>query len=183
MLNEWRDRMLQLEEAGILQPEEAAIARVEYCRYTGVRREESQARKHAPIESHDDFYDCDLHAPIADWSKQMCFDYVKLHSEQINPLYAMGFNRVGCAPCINSSREDILMWLIKRPEMIEKVRRLEAETGRTFFSPMVPGRAMNDIDTVLNWALTIKRGGSEHQPAFPIFMERPACESKYGLCE
>lgn len=155
----------------------------EFCRYTGVRREESESRKNAALVSWDDWYDCQLHAPIADWTKQMCFDYVKAHGEQINPLYAMGFNRVGCAPCINSGRDDILMWLIKRPEMIEKVRRLEADTGRTFFAPMVPGQRTNSIDMVLDWAMTIKRGGHKDQQAFPILMERPACESKYGLCE
>ena len=156
---------------------------VDYVRYAGVRREESESRKNTPIESWDDWYDCKLVAPIADWTKQMCFDFVKAHGEPINPLYSMGFNRVGCAPCINSGREDLVMWYLKRPAMIDKVRALEQKTGRTFFAPMVPGLPMNNIDEVMDWALSLKRGGHKDQPAFPILLERPSCESKYGLCE
>lgn len=151
-----------------------------YCRYTGVRRDESGARKDTLIESWDGWFDCELHAPIADWTKQMCFDYVQAHGEQVNPLYALGFNRVGCAPCVNSGKDDILNWQARRPEMIEKVRRLEANTGRTFFAPCVPGKYTNTIDEVLEWAGT-SRGG--RQSMFPILHEREGCESKYGLCE
>lgn len=153
---------------------------VAYCRYTGVRREESEARKNAPIFAWDDWFDCDLNSPIADWTKQMCFDYVQFHAEPVNPLYALGFNRVGCAPCINSGKDDVLNWDIRRPEMIEKIRGLESRTGRTFFSPCVPGMYTNTIDQVLEWART-SRGGRQQQ--FPILHEREGCESKYGLCE
>lgn len=155
----------------------------EYCRYTGVRRDESDARKNAPFQIWDEWYDCTLFSPLADWTKQMCFDYIKAHGETINPLYLLGFNRVGCAPCINSAKEDVVNWHIRRPEMIEKVRQFEKATGRTFFAPCVPGLPMNTIDQVLDWALSLKRGGTMDQPAFPILFERPACESKYGLCE
>jgi len=150
----------------------------EYCRYTGRRRDESQARKSTPIHEWDGWFDCDLYAPIADWTKQMSFDYVKAHGEAFNPLYLLGFNRVGCAPCINSGKADILNWKDRRPEMIDKVRELEGQTGRTFFPPIVPGMHMNHIDQVLEWANTA-RGG--RQQLFPILRE--ACESKYGLCE
>jgi len=153
---------------------------VAYCRYTGVRRDESEARKAAPIESWDDWFDCDLHSPIADWTKQMCFDYVQAHGEQVNAMYALGFNRVGCAPCINSGKQDVLNWDMRRPEMIEKIRGLESRTGRTFFALCVPGKHTNTIDEVLEWART-SRGG--RQQIFPILHEREGCESKYGLCE
>ena len=154
----------------------------EFCRYTGVRRDESANRKSAPIQSWDTWFDCELFSPLADWTKQMCFDYVLAQGEQVNPLYALGFNRVGCAPCINSSKEDILNWDVRRPENIEKIRKLEAETGKTFFAPCVPGitSGYNTIDDVLAWAKTA-RGG--RQALLPIMHDRPACESKYGLCE
>lgn len=152
----------------------------DYVRYTGVRRDESSKRKAQPFEQWDSWYDCPLHAPIADWTKQMCFDYVRAHGEQINPLYALGFNRVGCAPCINSGKEDLLNWQARAPENIDKVRELERVTGRTFFAPVVPGMRMNTIDDVMRWAGT-SRGG--RQDVFPILHEREGCESKYGLCE
>lgn len=152
----------------------------DYVRYSGVRRDESDARKNAPLESWDTWYDCVLHCPLADWTKQMCFDYVKAHGEQINPLYTLGFNRVGCAPCINSGREDIRAWVARFPEMIDKVRGWEKETGRTFFAPMVPGKYTNNIDEVVEWAMCVPR--KKQKDLFAI-MERPSCESKYGLCE
>ena len=152
-----------------------------FCRYTGVRRDESQTRKDQPITQWDEFYDCDLHAPIADWTKQMCFDYVKAHGEAINPLYTLGFNRVGCAPCINSGKDDILAWSQRFPEMIDKVRGYERATGRTFFHPMIPGMATNTIDDVVRWAQT-DRGGRQTN-LLRVINERPSCESSYGLCE
>ena len=152
----------------------------DYVRYSGVRRDESEVRKNAPIESWDDWFDCKLIYPIADWTKQMVFDYCIAHGEQVNPLYKLGFSRVGCAPCINSNREDIRNWAMRFPEMIDKIRGWERETGRTFFHPMVPGACTNSIDEVVAWAMC-DRGGK--QTILPILLERQACESKYGLCE
>lgn len=152
----------------------------DYVRYTGVRRDESQSRKNAPFEQWDNWYDCQLFAPIMDWSKQMCFDFVKAHGEEVNPLYSLGFNRVGCAPCINSGREDIRNWAMRFPAMVDKLRGWEQRTGKTFFIAMVPGKHTNNIDEVVEWAMCDVGG---KQSIFPILLERQACESKYGLCE
>lgn len=152
----------------------------DYCRYVGVRRDESEARKNAPFEMWDTWFDCPLYYPIADWSKKMCFEFVQAHGEKFNPLYTMGFRRVGCMPCINVGKEEIVNITIRRPEAVEKVRKLERETGRTFFAPMVPGLAINNFDEVLAWAKTA-RGG--RQAKFDVMFDREPCESKYGLCE
>lgn len=152
----------------------------DYIRYTGVRRDESAGRREYPFTSWDEWFDCELICPIADWTKKMCFDYVQQYGEQINPLYTFGFNRVGCAPCINSGKEDILNWATRFPEMIDKIRAWEARSGITFFPPMAPGAYHNTVDQVVDWART-SRGG--RQQLFPILHEREACESKYGLCE
>jgi hypothetical protein len=151
-----------------------------YARFTGVRRDESLARSQREWMEWDGYYDCKLYNPVYDWSKQMCFDYVKLHREQINPLYSLGFTRVGCAPCINSGKDDILNWATRFPEMIDKVRAWERHVGRTFFAPCVPGMAINWIDDVVAWAKT-DYGGRQNN-MFRI-LPPPACESRYGLCE
>ena len=114
-----------------------------YARFSGVRRDESLTRSQRQWMEWDDFYDCELYNPVFDWSKQMCFDYVKHHQEQTNPLYSLGFTRVGCAPCVNSNKDDILKWATRFPEMIDKVRAWEQRVGRTFFAPCVPGMAIN----------------------------------------
>jgi hypothetical protein len=113
----------------------------------------------------------------------MCFDYVKHHGEKINELYTLGFGRVGCAPCVNSGKDDILAWVVRFPEMIDKVREWEQRTGHTFFAPIVPGMpdgAYNFIDDVVKWAKTVHGG---KQMGLHVLYERPACESDYGLCE
>jgi 3'-phosphoadenosine 5'-phosphosulfate sulfotransferase (PAPS reductase)/FAD synthetase len=150
----------------------------EYVRYKGVRRDESQTRKATTFESWDDWFDCHTYAPLFDWSKTMCFDYIKAHGEAFNPLYTMGFNRVGCAPCINSSKADILNWHTRRPEMIEKVRGLEERTGRTFFFPVRRDGKPNRVDEVVQWAQTARGGQKLLLP-----MVHEGCESQYGLCE
>jgi 3'-phosphoadenosine 5'-phosphosulfate sulfotransferase (PAPS reductase)/FAD synthetase len=150
----------------------------EYVRYTGVRRDESEARKNTPDSEWDSYFDCEVFHIIAGWPKQQCFDFVLARNETINPLYLMGFNRVGCAPCINSSKQDIANWNERRPEMLDKIRQMEKATGRTYFAPCVPGKYTNTMDEVLAWAKT-DHGGKQ----FKLPVEREPCESKYGLCE
>ena len=152
----------------------------DYVIYIGVRRDESKRRAEQPFKFWNDWYDCEQQAPLADWTKKMCFDFVQAHKEPINPLYTMGFNRVGCAPCINSGKEDLLNWAVRFPAMIDKIRGWEQRTGRAFFGPSIPGKPIAFVDEIVEWAKT-SRGG--RQQPFPIFHEREACESKYGLCE
>lgn len=152
----------------------------EYERYSGKRRDESGSRANIPFREWSDYFDCYMNYPLADWSKQMCFDYAKAHGEPINPLYSLGFERVGCAPCVNSGKDDIKLWADRSPEMIDKIRAWEKEVGSTFFPPKVPGMTMNFVDDFVAWSRT-DRGGRQ----FNILnqLERPACESKFGLCE
>ena len=161
-----------------LDPSEA------YIRYAGVRRDESHSRSKLTERQWDDFFDCELVRPIIDWNKLQVFEYIKNRGEKINPLYTLGFNRVGCAPCINSKKEDIRNWHQRYPEMIDKIREWEKQVGRTFFAPCVPGKAINWVDEVVHWAMHDKDGRSLGM-SLPMFPEEPipACSSKYGLCE
>lgn len=153
----------------------------DYEFYSGVRRDESERRRSAPFRIWSDFYDAYQNNPIVDWTKEMCFSFVKSRGERINPLYTLGFNRVGCAPCVNAGKDDILNWVNRFPEMIEKVRRWEREVGRTFFPPVVPGMEINFIDDVVNWSRT-SRGGVQSS-LLRVLNDPPACESAFGLCE
>jgi hypothetical protein len=151
------------------------------ARYTGLRRDESDPRKSTPMSEWDDYFGCIVHHPIFDWSKVMCFEYCeKKHGQEINPLYRLGFNRVGCAPCINSGRADIRNWSKRFPEMIDKLRGWERESGKTFFHPMIPGKELNWIDEVVEWA-NCDRGGKQY--SLEVMAPAPVCESKFGLCD
>lgn len=164
----------------------------EYERYTGVRRDESEARADTPDREWDEFFDCYVNHPLAAVAKQVCFDNVLAAGEPINPLYSLGFNRVGCAPCINSGKDDVRNWADRFPEMIDKIRGWETRTGFTFFAPCVPGTkprldsrgkwsVHNYLDEVVAWART-DRGGYQFN-LLNSFVKPVACVSKYGLCE
>ena len=150
----------------------------DFERYTGVRRDESESRKSTPMRYWDEFFDCYVNNPLADWTKKMCFDYVTAHGEEFNPLYKLGFNRVGCAPCINAGKDDILNWFQRFPEQLDMIRDREKRSGVTYFAPCVPGMEMNFVDDVILWAKT-SHGGRQLR----ILSEREPCESKYGVCE
>lgn len=152
---------------------------VEYVRYVGVRRDESFKRRNTPDMTFDSFFDCDVYYPIALWTKPQCFEFVKKRGEKINPLYMIGFDRIGCMCCINAKKDDIKNCAERRPAMIDKMREQERVTGCSYFPPMVPGLHRNNIDEVLEWAKT-DRG---NKIASGELFEREACESKYGLCE
>jgi len=154
-----------------------------YIRYSGKRRDESKRRACTPFEEWDDFFQTDLICPIADWSKQMCFDYCKAHGEQINPLYEMGFGRVGCAPCVNSTKEDILNWATRFPEMIDKVRAWEKQAGRPFFRPDDSTSEVLFIDDVVKWSKTVRGGKQIALPYYQAEAQLGQCVSKYSLCE
>ena len=160
------------------------LAGVEFRRYSGVRRQEGkipgQGRSVKQPVEWDDFFACELFHPIVDWTKQMCFDFVNAHGEEVNPLYSLGFNRIGCAPCVNSGKRDVLNWVQRFPEMIDKVRAWEQRVGKTFFMPMVPGLKINWIDDVVRWSKTL-HGGKQFD--LLVLQEPAACDSDYGLCE
>jgi len=152
----------------------------EFIRYAGVRREESEKRKAKQAIEWDDYFGCPLHHPIVDWTKQMCFDFVRYHGEAINPLYTMGFGRVGCAPCINSNKTDILEWSQRFPEMIDKVREWEKRTGLSFFRKPFEDGSYRWVDDMVEWAKTTHGG---KQFSLMVLQEPAACDSDYGLCE
>lgn len=151
-----------------------------YVRYSGLRRDESDSRKQTPYHEHDEWFQCETWHPIFDWTKQMCFDYCQSLGQSVNTLYKLGFNRVGCAPCINNNRQDIRNWAKRFPEMIEKIRGWERESKRTFFAPLVPGKYTNAIDEVVEWA-NCERGGRQY--SLEVLAPAPVCESAFGLCE
>lgn len=156
---------------------------VAYERYAGVRCDESNKRKGTPDRMWDDVFHCWLNYPIRCWTKDECFAVCKAAGEPINPLYTMGFGRVGCAPCINSGKEDVRQWAARFPEMIDKVRAWERRVGKTFFMPVVPGMKINWVDDVVRWSRT-ERGGKQFSlPIVEAEADRGECSSRYGLCE
>lgn len=144
-----------------------------------VRRDESQQRAHA-LEREQSAEGWWVNRPIVEWSAQQVVDFVLSRGVELNPLYRKGFKRVGCAPCMNSSKDDISLWARQFEEVIDRLREWEKAVaaasrrqGATFF-------VEHSIDDIVAWSMTT-RGGSQFdlmKSAMPA-----ACTSIYGLCE
>lgn len=65
---------------------------------TGVRADQSSARKNMKVEQEAPFNTTRFH-PILDWSPKQIYEYRKLHNLPEHPLDKEGYQSIGCAPC------------------------------------------------------------------------------------
>ncbi len=65
---------------------------------TGLRREQSQGRSDVELFSLDDRGLVKI-SPLAHWSREDVWNYIKEHQLPYNPLHDKGFASIGCAPC------------------------------------------------------------------------------------
>lgn len=123
--------------------------------YQGIRAEESAKRRNMKtneeffkgyidgvhsyrkneIMEYIDKYSVDVFRPIFHWTANEVFDYFKVKKIAPNPLYKLGFSRVGCFPCIMCRHREIRQIVKLYPERINIIRDLENELGRSFFPP------------------------------------------------
>jgi phosphoadenosine phosphosulfate reductase len=66
---------------------------------TGVRRDQSPTRADAPKLAWDEQHELWKASPLADWSDQMCWDYIEERDLPVNPLHRRGFASIGCTHC------------------------------------------------------------------------------------
>jgi phosphoadenosine phosphosulfate reductase len=66
---------------------------------TGVRREQSPTRAAAPKLGWDADHGLWKVSPLADWSEDRVWEYLKEHDLPYNPLHDRGYASIGCAPC------------------------------------------------------------------------------------
>lgn len=157
--------------------------------WQGVRADESLARAHL-LEREDRGGGLVIVRPIITWTAQMVFDQLRKHGIKPNPLYSMGMGRVGCMPCINAAKDEILEISKRFPEhfdRIEKWEKLVSEVSKrrnaTFFPSPGDNESANErgnIRQVVKWSQT-SRGGK--QVDFTRLDEPSACASSYGLCD
>ena len=127
----------------------------------------------------------DLLRPVFDWSAQQVIDYILTAGLEPNPLYKMGYKRVGCWPCVMAIQRDILNIARQSPERIEQIAALEREIGSNYFvSGIIPDSAITgsrkypNIHDVVRYVQCQNATGS-------LFDDDTAtsCMSYYGLCE
>lgn len=166
----------------------------------GVRAEESQARARLGEWDEDGkAYDRPVWRPLIAWSAEQVFDIHRAHGVAWNPLYEMGFKRVGCWPCINTSKGQLRESFKRDPELLQRLRQMEErvrETSKHGGASLFPNdktpRRFHDgefvnakgetvtfasIDGIHAWAME-----GEDDPA--LFDNEPiGCFSQYGICE
>ncbi len=185
----------------IKQVQEPLLAEgIDVMSWQGVRRDESLNRRFLSERelklTHASGAELWNYRPILDWTAQQCFDMHRKHSIKHNPLYEMGMGRVGCMPCINCRKNELLEISKRFPEAIDRIRAWEAavqaaskRNGATFFAAANVGDGITteqvvsiaNIDAMVKWSQT-GRGGKTYD-MFKILDDGPVCSSIYGLCE
>lgn len=157
--------------------------------WVGIRADESTRRAKMPemeLFLTDEQTGCEAwhYRPILKWSANDCFEMMRRHGVEPNPLYKEGFSRVGCFPCISCRKEELRIIAEKYPEVIKKLNDWEVKVGRaskrggrsTFFTITSTNKTIYDF---AEWAKTA-RGGKQYQLDID---DISACKSVYGLCE
>jgi 3'-phosphoadenosine 5'-phosphosulfate sulfotransferase (PAPS reductase)/FAD synthetase len=166
----------------------------EVSSWRGIRRDESQNRANA-LEHDVAAEGWKIEHPIVHWTAQQTIDFVLSRGLKLNPLYSLGMGRVGCMPCINCNKDELLEISKRFPAHIDRIREWEsivcmaAKRGwTTFFTDRKEGEesdseifARLNVDARVRWAQTSHGGRRadwirEMEPA-------AACSSLYGLCE
>jgi 3'-phosphoadenosine 5'-phosphosulfate sulfotransferase (PAPS reductase)/FAD synthetase len=132
-----------------------------------------------------------IYRPIHKWTVDEVFAIHKKHGIEPNPLYKLGMGRVGCMPCVNCSKGELLEISKRFPEHIDRIEAWEKLVGQiskrqsaTFFEidgDNETAYERGNIRKKIEWSQTL-RGGKKID-LFAIFEEPAACSSAYGLCE
>jgi phosphoadenosine phosphosulfate reductase len=72
---------------------------------TGLRRDGGRARGGTARAELDPAHGAILKLnPLADWTREQVWAYVRSHRLPVNPLYERGYTSIGCAPCTRPTR-------------------------------------------------------------------------------
>lgn len=73
---------------------------------TGIRRVQTSQRANTKIAAWEDRYDAAKIAPLADWTDEQVWDYVREHDVPVNPLLHQGYKSIGCEPQTRPVHDD-----------------------------------------------------------------------------
>lgn len=163
--------------------------------WQGVRRDESLNRRFLPeserVATREGQGELWNFRPILDWTAEDCFAMHRKHGIDHNQLYEMGMGRVGCMPCINCRKNELLEISKRFPEAIDRIEQWESAVksasklqAATFFpapSDDNEWSAAQTVRTRVEWAQT-SRGGKQFD-FLRMQYDGPICSSIYGLCE
>jgi len=71
---------------------------------TGVRRQQAATRTNTPVVAPDPQHEGLMKiAPLASWSKDQVWRYIRENDLPVHPLYQRGYTSIGCAPCTRAT--------------------------------------------------------------------------------
>lgn len=154
--------------------------------WQGVRAEESTPRAGLPKFQRQEF--AWAYRPILHWTVEDVFAIHARHGLQPNPLYSQGMQRVGCMPCVNCRKGELLEIAQRFPDVIDRIREWEqmvcraSKRGISSFFPNTDrtGNDVPDIDAAVEWSKTT-RGRKQYD--LEALIPTPACSSAFGLCD
>lgn len=153
---------------------------------TGIRSGESKRRSKYPAwESADWGAFAGLRAvnfrPLLSWTTADVMRFLERKEVPPNPLYLLGYERVGCFPCIFARKSE----LARLPGWAwEKLRQWERRLGKTWFPAGTISHKSGypTVDEVRRWARTV-RGGKQFDLFAPGEQDAPSCMATWGQCE
>lgn len=66
---------------------------------TGLRRAQAVTRKDLPVSEFDSDHGLEKFSPLADWSEDDVWNYIRANQVPYNALHDKGYPSIGCAPC------------------------------------------------------------------------------------
>jgi len=90
---------------------------------TGQRRAQSTTRAALDVQEHDEAHGMTKFNPLADWSEEDVWHYIRSNNVPYNPLHDKGYPSIGCEPCTRAIEpgEDVRAgrWWWENPETKE----------------------------------------------------------------
>lgn len=176
--------------------------------WSGVRRDESKKRASTPLLQDDPEHpDLQRFNPLINWKIEHVIEMHQRHGLQANPLYFMGYTKVGCMECVNANKSNIAQTAMRNPEYLERLGELEvlvAKVSRvaiqegyqpSFFGPnlLAPKRTVDargnktivpsghvPMNQVINWSMTDR---TKHYDLLLAAQDNSLCTSPFFKCE
>jgi len=71
---------------------------------TAIRRQQTPERKGTEVVEWDGTFGLVKVNPLAAWTHEEVWEYLRAHRVPVNPLHALGYPSIGCAPCTSPVR-------------------------------------------------------------------------------
>lgn len=154
----------------------------DWVMYTGIRAGESLRRSQMQPFNWNSFFDCESVLPMLYESEKFVFDFMFQYNVPPNPLYALGYGRVGCFPCIHANKDELMLlpdWAWDRLEYYENTLK------RSWFSAgTVPGIHIPSVADVREWCRTTPKLRQRQYNMFRTAPDdAPSCMTGWMNCE